>query len=442
MKRTSLTLAAASLVSSICVAEGVYRPVEIDADEQRMLIDSSAELEGYFNSQSLIYGDADLLSLVRGVGHMVAPPPTDDYIGYEFFILRDPSPNAFALPNGHVYITTGMLARLEDEAQLAAILSHEVNHVAGHHGIIADRATTRKAVAIAVISGLGSVAGAHYDAYGDASSAWAQLTAQVLSTSLAASVYGFSRELEQEADVRAVALLADSPYDPGALPEVFEILMQDYEGLNPRVQSIWSTHPELELRVQIASALVAGFPERDRDVEGYELAVHSLRTMTIQDYVQDDYPHTAIALAESLAERFPQDPRVLTLLGDSWQALGARSRADPEEWTNRDKRRNRRDRRRNTREERLAELLETEEGRAVYAQNLSEAEQVYRRVLALDADYADAHRGLGEVYEQMERPRDAAAEYLAYVRSAPEAHDRVVILDRLRTLGEQIRTQN
>ena len=99
-----------------------------------------------------------MLELVRRVGHALRPPPSDDYIEYEFFVLRDPSPNAFALPNGHIYVHTGMLARLRDEDQLAALLAHEINHVAGHHGIVDHRATRKKAIAGMVLGS--SAAGA------------------------------------------------------------------------------------------------------------------------------------------------------------------------------------------------------------------------------------------------------------------------------------------
>jgi predicted Zn-dependent protease len=114
---------------------GVYEPLPIN-EREKELIDSSNELEGYFSSQSLIHRDEALLALVERVGRELAPPPTDPYIHYQFFVLRDPSPNAFSLPNGHVYVQTGMLARLEDSAQLAALLAHEINHVAGHHSIL------------------------------------------------------------------------------------------------------------------------------------------------------------------------------------------------------------------------------------------------------------------------------------------------------------------
>src|SRR5262245_60336039 len=157
-------------------AGGTYESLPIRESEQD-LIDTANDLEGYFAAHGLLYRDEQVVSLVRRVGHELRPQPTDDYIEYEFFVLRDPSPNAFALPNGHVYVHTGMLARLRDEDQLAAVLAHEISHVAGHHGIIEHRATKKKAITSMVFGGVPIFGG-------------------VLAIGLQTSVYGFSRELE------------------------------------------------------------------------------------------------------------------------------------------------------------------------------------------------------------------------------------------------------
>lgn len=411
----------ASLVASGAAhaLSGQYGVMPIHRDEQHLL-DSANDLEGYFAAHGLLVNDEQVLALVRRVGHSITPEPTDDYIEYEFFVLRDPSPNAFALPDGSVYVHTGMLARLHDEDELAALLAHEITHVAGHHGLVDHRASKKAAIAGLVVG---------------SASAWGS----VIAIGLQASVYGFSRDLEQEADDHAAEILRDSPYDPHALPQLLDILGQDYDGLDPRVPTIWSTHPEIQARAETSRALVADLPKRARHAEGFEAAMYRLRTMTVQDYVRDDYPQTALALAENLAAGAPGDARLLALLGDAWQGMGARRRVDPDELSKSDKRQNRRDHARKTREQRLAEQLETEDGRASYADNLARAEDAYKRALAADPTFAAAHRGLGEVYEQQGRDRDAAQEYLTYARSAPDADDRGIVIGRLKALTAKLK---
>jgi tetratricopeptide (TPR) repeat protein len=197
----------------------------------------------------------------------------------------------------------------------------------------------------------------------------------------------------------------------------------------------------MRARAETSRALVAGAERRERHGDAFEAAVMDVRAMTIEDYVQDDFPHTAVALAESLVARYPDDARLLHLLGDAWQGMGAQGPIDTAALSNSDKRHNVRDRARKTRAQRLAEQLETEEGRTTYAANLQRAEETYRRVVALDPTYAPAYRGLGEVYEQQKRSRDAAEAYLTYVKQAPDAPDRSIVVSRLRLLTTQLKVE-
>jgi predicted Zn-dependent protease len=414
-----LWLAAATAVpSAVLGAGGQYEAMPIHGDERHLLA-TADDLESYFNAHGLLCKDEQVLTLVQRVGKSIRPQATDDYMVYEFHVLRDPSPNAFALPNGSVYVHTGMLARLHDEDELAALLAHEITHVAGHHALVDHRTSKKATIAGMVLGGM---------------SVWGGVIAVGLQT----SVFGFSRDLEQEADDHAAITLRDSRYDPHALPELLDILGRDYDGLDPRVPTIWSTHPEIRARAQTSRTLVANMPQRARTVGLFEEAVYGVRAMTVEDYIRDEYPQTALALAEDLVARHPNDAHTVQLLGDAWQGMGAQRRVEPTELTSSDKKQNRRDHRK-TREQRLADQLATEEGRAAYAENLGHAEDAYGRALAIDASFAAAHRGLGEVYEQSQRAPDAAREYLIYVRSAPDADDRSIIVGRLKALTVKLK---
>jgi Zn-dependent protease with chaperone function len=414
--------AAAFALATVASAQGVYEPLQLKDQEQR-LIEESHELNGYFERQSLLYTEPRAVELVASVGKSLAPAPTDDYVEYRFFVLRDPSPNAFALPNGDIYMHTGMLARLADTAQLAAILAHEVNHVAGHHSIVHFRSQNKKTIASMVLTGVLGGLGS------------------VISTGLYASMYGYSRELEQEADDRAVDLLLATPFDAHALPEIYGVLARDYEGITPRMPTIWSTHPQLEARAARTREQVASAPVGVRGTASFDEIVLPIRILTIRDYIQDDYARTAIALAENLAARYPEQPELTMLVGDAYAAMGPRTEFDDTELSNRERARNASRMVLRTRQEREAKLLETPEGQAALRKNLGEARAAYERALALDADFAPPHRGLGEVAERLGEPRAAAAAYVEYLRKAPDAGDRTVIVQRLRALRDQLRSE-
>jgi predicted Zn-dependent protease len=386
--------------------------VPLRGKEPHDLIETAHQYHDQFVRRSVLHGDERLLELVRRIGHELAPEPTDDYFAYEFFVIRDPSPNAFAMPNGRIYVHTGMLARLEDSSQLAALLGHEINHVAGHHSIVQFRIKAGQ-----ILDGIFT---------GGIISLFSQLR--------------FSRELEQEADDRAPLLMLDTDYDPHAVPELMELLAQDFEGLRPRVASIWTTHPEPEKRAASSRAIVADMPKRPRDTREFDTLVYPLRALTIRDYIRDDYPYTAIAVAQTMLEKYPDDLEFRMLLGDAWKALGPRAEFAPEDFSNADKRRNLRQRVYRTRIERTQRMLETEEGRAAFAGNLGYARDTYEAILAIDSSYAPAYRGLGEVYEALKMPREAARSYLEYVRQSPDAADRTVIIGRLTALRDALAT--
>jgi predicted Zn-dependent protease len=409
LTRRSAPLALWLVVTGLA-ADGVYEPVELRKREPNDLMSTAVQFHDQFERRSLLYGEPNVIALVERIGQDIAPPPSDDYIDYRFYVIRDPSPNAFAMPNGAIYVHTGMLARLDDSSQLAALLAHEVNHVAGHHGILQYRITAKKML---------------IDIFGGG---FASLMTQLR----------FSRELEQEADDRAPGLLLDTPYDPHAAPELFDLLAEDFEGLQPRIATIWTTHPDPEERADTSRRLVADLPMRQRDQTLFDDVVYPLRAITIRDYIQDDYPYTAIALAAELLERYPDELEFRMLLGDAWQTLGARSEFAPNDFSNKDKRRNLRRRVFKTRQEREQALLETEAGRQAYTNNLNYARETYEELLAINADYAPAYRGLGEVYGKLGLPREAGRNYLEYVRRAPEAADRSIIVGRLAQIRDSL----
>jgi predicted Zn-dependent protease len=394
--------------------EGIYASVELRGKEPHDLIETAGQYHDQFVRRSLLHNDPAVVSLVRRIGHALAPQPTDDYFEYDFYVIRDPSPNAFAMPNGRIYVHTGMLARLDDSSQLAGLLAHEINHVAGHHSIVQFRIKPFDVFDMFLTGGLLALLN--------------QLQ--------------FSRDLEQEADDRAPAMMNEAGFDPRAMPEVMDLLRQDFEGLRPRIATIWTTHPEPDARYEQALALVSAMPAANRDADAFDSIIRPLRLMTVGDYIRDDYPYTAIAVAETLLERYPDDLELRMLLGDAWRVLGPRAEFAPDDFSNKDKRRNLRQRLRRTRSEREEILLETEAGRLAMARNLEAASAIYGDLLVRDPGFAPAHRGLGQIYDALDMPREAAREYVEYVRQAPDAEDRPVIMARLTQLRDQLAKEN
>lgn len=190
------------------------------------------------------YPDAELAAYVQGIGTKLAAHSHRTNLVYRFTVIDSHDVNAFALPGGYIYITRGLLAYLNSEAELAAVLGHEIGHVTARHSVRQQSAATVSGVASAVLAGVTGVRAA-----GD--------LANVAGTAL---VRGYGREHELESDRLGAEYLARSGYDPQAMlrvihvlkdQESFEIQRAKEEGREPHVyHGLFSTHPDNDQRLQ------------------------------------------------------------------------------------------------------------------------------------------------------------------------------------------------
>ena len=158
---------------------------------------------------------------------------------FDFHLLDDPQTiNAFALPGGQIFITRALLVRLQNEAQLAGVLGHEVGHVIGRHS--AEHIAKAK-----LTEGLtGAVVLATYDPDNPASAGSAQIAALI--GQLINLKYG--REDELESDFLGVCFMTDAGYDPNEMIGVMQVLAEARQGQQP--PEFFSTHPNPENRIQ------------------------------------------------------------------------------------------------------------------------------------------------------------------------------------------------
>lgn len=94
-----------------------------------------------FDKEGLVYHNGELEAYLERIGQTVVADKDIENVNWKFHALRDPTPNAFALPNGSIYINTGLLALLDDEAQLAGVLAHEITHVSRRHTYLQNRSS-------------------------------------------------------------------------------------------------------------------------------------------------------------------------------------------------------------------------------------------------------------------------------------------------------------
>lgn len=196
------------------------------------------------------YGAYDLPSLQRyvdEVGQKLAKTSHRSQLDYHFTVLDSPEINAFALPGGYVYITRGILAYLNSEAELAAVLGHEIGHVTARHGVQQYSASMAAGVGATLLGILAPELG----------SGAAQDILGLMGNAL---LSGYGREHELEADRLGAEYLARAGYDSQAMirvigvlknQEVFDAEVAKQEGREPRrYHGLFATHPDNDTRLQ------------------------------------------------------------------------------------------------------------------------------------------------------------------------------------------------
>lgn len=197
-----------------------------------------------------VYNDAELQGYVQYVGGKLAEKSHRPGLSYRFTVLDSQDVNAFALPGGWIYITRGLMSYLNSEAELAAVLGHEIGHVTARHAVRQQTASQLTSIGTAIgaafIPGLGQ---AGYQLAG------------VLGEAL---LRGYGRDMELEADRLGAEYLARTNYEPDAVlnvlrtlksQELFEVKLARSEGRNPRIyHGLFSTHPDNDTRLKEAIA--------------------------------------------------------------------------------------------------------------------------------------------------------------------------------------------
>ncbi len=274
--------------------------------------------EQYGPSQQMQGGDYSLdptlTAYVRGIGQKLAAV-SDRALPYEFVVLNNSVPNAWALPGGKIAVNRGLLPELHSEAELAAVLGHEIVHAAARHGALAMQRGLLLGVVVSATQGAaqrGNFAGLAVGA----ASVGAQLISQ-----------RHSRENELEADLYGMQYMSRAGYDPSAavtLQETFVRLSQQ-SGDQGRLAALFASHPPSTERVQKNRETAAALP-RGGDVgrERYEAATAALRQ---REPAYDAYDKGRGALADNKladAERFaaeavrllPAEAQFHALIGD------------------------------------------------------------------------------------------------------------------------------
>ncbi len=276
--------------------------------------------------------------------------------------------NAFALPNGSVYVNAGLVARFQNEAQLATVLAHEGAHFTHRHSLQQAERVRNAALFARVANMLG-----------------VPLVGDLLALS---SMFGFSREHEREADQIGYQRLVTAGYAPRESVKTFEHLQAEIKAADIKEPFFFSSHPRLQERIDNFTELSHDSAQGETGYERFVETTAALRLASLErDLAAYRYKQVILMLTTPDARReYP--PEAAYHLGEAYRLRN--EAGDPER-----------------------------------------AETEFKRAIELAPRFAPAHRALGYLYFKRGDKAAAAPLFRRYLELAPDAPDRAYVLAAL-----------
>lgn len=267
--------------------------------------------------------DQELATYVQSVGQRLAKVSERNTLPFEFVVLNDSTPNAWALPGGKISINRGLLIHLQSEAELAAVLGHEITHATARHGA---KSMERQ---MAWAAGLGLVQ-AILIAKSD------NETAQSIGMVGAAATIGllsqkYGRDAEREADHYGIDTMVKAGYDPKAAVQLQETFVRLMDNKNSSwLEGLFSSHPPSQERAKANAVYAQTFPQTNltigKEVYQQKIALLKKRQPAYDAYDEGrkkldkkDYS-SALSFAEKAIQTEPKEALFYSLKADVYAA--------------------------------------------------------------------------------------------------------------------------
>ncbi len=258
-----IVLTAVLLVQSGCAVNPVTGKKEIMLISESMEIQMGKEIDRGLKMEYGIYDDPQLNAYVESIGREIVPHTHRPHLQYRFAVLDIPVENAFAAPGGYIYITRGLMAMINSEAEMAAVLGHELGHVNARH--------SARQITKAILFELGIVLA------GELSKDFRKIAPiTMIATQLLFLKY--SRDDEYQADALGIEYAVKTGYSAGEMVTFFTSLQRLGESHGgPHIPNFLSTHPLTPRRIERVKELlqseeysrVGGLPTLAVERDGY-----------------------------------------------------------------------------------------------------------------------------------------------------------------------------
>jgi predicted Zn-dependent protease len=310
MKYLALIVAVCCLVAGCATPRLIPETQTLTAsEEEQMLWRRAQEEQDTINGSGVLYQDAEIENYLNQIAEKLQTNSISPDIPFQIKVIKDPNLNAFAFPNGVIYIHTGILARMDNEAQLAALLAHEMVHCTHRHSLRVLRSSKDRPAYIASVRQT------------QAKTATVRELTQLLGiTGSTASISGYTRELETEADRVGLDLAVKANYDPREVLKLFELLKQEIEIEGIEEPYFFSTHPNVRQRIEnVNNWLAEKYRGKITGIKNKNVFQSRISRLVL-DNARLDLRQGRFFVAQRTVEKFlavkPDDARAYFLLGE------------------------------------------------------------------------------------------------------------------------------
>lgn len=242
MKR--IILVAAALVISIMFSCATTGPggkkslIFISTDQELSL---GEQFDKQLRSENKVFADTVWQNYFNEIGQSIVKVCDRKDIKYHFIVIESDQINAFATPGGYVYIYTGLLDRINNEAELAAVTAHEISHIVARHSV----KRLQSAVGISLLEQI---------AFGGNASA----TRDVVNLGVGVALQGYSRANEFEADEYGIVYMTAAGYNPQGAIELFQMLASLGDAGQKNIfERLSASHPDTQARIDKINQLIS-----------------------------------------------------------------------------------------------------------------------------------------------------------------------------------------
>jgi beta-barrel assembly-enhancing protease len=376
MKRLFLLIFVLFICAGNAAGISPCNALALDEDEKRLWLRAEEE-EKNLDRSGYIYRNSEIDGYLDTVVRTLVPHEVLETIPIRVSIIKNPYFSAFTFPNGRIYVHSGMLVAMENEAQLATLLGHEISHSTGRHMLKEMRDAKDK---IAFTATLGALTG--------------NVILPIGQLGALAAISGYSRELETNADEEGLRLMIQAGYDPAEAPKLFVTLQKEALKEKRKEPFFFGSHPKLQERIDNFDTLLKTAPTgKQGGIANTDRFLRAISPLLLDNAVLD-LKAGRIENARRCIERYldlkKDDARGYFLLGETYRQ--SEQKEEP-----------------------------------------VKAQEYYLKAAMLDPSYPDPHRCLGILAFKRNDFETARKSFERYLVLFPKAPDRGYIEEMLKS---------